>query len=212
MTHTSASTVVQTRSPRTIAYQHLARLAGCTRGVAAIEFGMIVPIMFALFVGAVEFSQAITVDRRVTQVASSTADLVSRQPTVTDTQVAGYMLIISELLAPYDSTRLKLSLNSVYANPSDPNPTDPTDIKVCWNYSYQGGTVYARNAPYTDLVHKGVLTAGTSVIVAEVTYLYVGPTFRYFIGNSGMTFSEKFYLKPRLSKEVVKDTTLKCIS
>ena len=39
---------------------------------------MIVPIMSAMFIGAVEVSQAITVDRRVTQVASSTADLVAR--------------------------------------------------------------------------------------------------------------------------------------
>jgi uncharacterized membrane protein len=46
--------------------QCLARAAACTRGVAAIEFGMIVPIMFMLFVGAIEFSLAITVDRRVT--------------------------------------------------------------------------------------------------------------------------------------------------
>ena len=49
-----------------------------SRGVAAIEFAMIVPIMSAMFIGAVEVSQAITVDRRVTQVASSTADLVAR--------------------------------------------------------------------------------------------------------------------------------------
>ena len=43
----------------------IGRLRRCNRGVAAVEFGMIVPIMFMLFVGAVEFSQAITVDRRV---------------------------------------------------------------------------------------------------------------------------------------------------
>ena len=62
--------------------QHLTRRIATTiahyrrgsRGVAAIEFAMIVPIMSAMFIGAVEVSQAITVDRRVTQVASSTAD------------------------------------------------------------------------------------------------------------------------------------------
>lgn len=48
------------------------------RGVAAIEFALIVPIMSAMFIGAVELSQVITVDRRVTQVASATADLVAR--------------------------------------------------------------------------------------------------------------------------------------
>ena len=180
-------------------------LADCTRGVAAVEFGMIVPIMFMLFVGSVEFSQAITVDRRVTQVASSTADLVSRQSTVTTTQLNGYMLIVSELLAPYDSTLLQLTLISVYANPSN-----ATDIKVCWSYSYQGGTSYAANTAYTTLP-AGILTAGTSVVVAEAKYNYAPLVFRYFI-TTNMLMTETFYLKPRLSAEVVKDTTLKCLS
>jgi len=63
----------------------LARAGGLLRrwkadseGVAAVEFAMIVPIMAIMFIGAVELSQAITVDRRVSQVASATADLVAR--------------------------------------------------------------------------------------------------------------------------------------
>ena len=72
-------------------------------GMAAIEFALIVPIMGVMFIGAVELSQAITVDRRVTQIASSTADLVaraetsrSRRPTIADIMRAG-----SYIMAPY---------------------------------------------------------------------------------------------------------------
>src|SRR5207244_1629235 len=57
------------------------RWRASTEGVAAVEFALIVPIMAIMFIGAVELSQAITVDRRVTQVASSTADLVARAET-----------------------------------------------------------------------------------------------------------------------------------
>ena len=53
-------------------------LIGRTEGVAAVEFAIIVPIMAALFIGAVEMSQAVTANRRVTQVGSSTGDLVAR--------------------------------------------------------------------------------------------------------------------------------------
>ena len=49
--------------------------------MAAVEFAFIVPIMGVMFIGAVELSQAIIVDRRVTQIASSTADLVARAET-----------------------------------------------------------------------------------------------------------------------------------
>lgn len=41
----------------------LQRLAGNAQGAAAVEFAMIAPLMFMMFVGSVEFSQAITVDR-----------------------------------------------------------------------------------------------------------------------------------------------------
>ncbi|NJO33279.1 MAG: pilus assembly protein, partial [Rhodospirillales bacterium] len=37
----------------------LHRLRGNAQGAAAVEFAMIAPLMFTLFVGSVEFSQAI---------------------------------------------------------------------------------------------------------------------------------------------------------
>jgi Flp pilus assembly protein TadG len=54
------------------------RFAKDSSGAAAVEFAMLLPIMFMLFYGTIEFSQALTVDRRVTQIASATADLVAR--------------------------------------------------------------------------------------------------------------------------------------
>ena len=198
------------------------RIADCNRGVAAIEFGMIVPIMFMLFIGSVEFSQAITVDRRVTQVASSMADLVSRQTTVTSAQLLGYTGIINELLTPYPSVPLKMTVVSVYACPSAnttittacPNPTypaTPTSFTVCWSYNGPNGgtTSYTNGGPYAGLP-AGIISAGTSVIVAEVTYSYTPVLFHYFISTS-LPMSEKFYLKPRLSNDVQLDST-KCLS
>ncbi len=70
--------------PNTIksaAYAAARRFGRKIDGIAAVEFALIVPIMLCMFIGTVELSQAITVDRRVTQVASTTADLVARQKT-----------------------------------------------------------------------------------------------------------------------------------
>ena len=181
----------------------LGRLAGCRRGVAAVEFGMIVPIMFMLFVGAVEFSQAITVDRRVTQVASSTADLVARQTSVTTSTMDGYMQIISQLMTPYSSSLLKLTVLNVYATTAN-----PTNYLICWSYPYNGGTgTYSNGGTYA--LPTGVVSGGTSVIVAEVQYNYQPLIFHYFIATT-MPMNEKFYLKPRLSASVQLDST-KCL-
>ena len=53
-------------------------LANDGRGVAAIEFAMIVPIMLVLFFGTVEFSSGVAVDRKVTLMARTFSDLVSQ--------------------------------------------------------------------------------------------------------------------------------------
>ena len=59
-------------------------LPGDRRGVAAIEFAMIVPLMLVLFFGTVEFSSGVAVDRKVTLMARTLSDLTSQNISVTD--------------------------------------------------------------------------------------------------------------------------------
>lgn len=165
------------------------------RGVAAIEFAMIAPLMIMMFIGAVEFSQAITVDRRVSQVASSTGDLIARTKTLSTSEMEGVMEIVEELVKPYDHTLLKMSVLNVTASPTDEN-----DTKVCWAYGHNGGVgSYARGQPYT--LPTGVVQKGDSVIVTEVEYNYTPLIFDKFI-TSTKKLTETFYLKPRLSSYV----------
>lgn len=179
------------------------RFAACRKGVAAVEFAMIVPIMFLLFVGSVEFSQAITVDRRVTQVASSTADLIARERSITTSDVDGVMDIVNHLMSPYDPSLLKLTLLNVYSS-----MTNASDTKVCWSYSHNGGVnTYSQDQSYT--LPTGILEAGNSVIITEVRYNYEPLIFRFFI-TSTFPLEEKFFLKPRLSKSVQLDSR-KCL-
>lgn len=177
--------------------RHVAgRIAADTKGVAAVEFAMIVPIMFFLFVGAVEFSQALTVDRRVTQSASSSADLIARAPSqgMTNAQVDNELRIIEQLIEPYDIARLTVRIISVKANAVPGNP-GAVNYVVDWSRDNRGNTPFARNAPYTS-IPSGLLVAGESVIVAEASYNYTPLLFNYFIENA-FNLEERFYLKPR---------------
>jgi Flp pilus assembly pilin Flp len=173
----------------------LHRLRRDQRGVAAIEFGFIAPIMFLLFVGSIEISQAVTVDRRVTQIASSTADLVAREKTITTAQLDNIMSIAKVLMSPYDTAPLRITLVSVGAKSDNASIT-----KVCWSYPFQGGThVYADKQAYS--LPPGIIDKGGSVVVAEVEYDYTPLIFHYFI-TSMMKLNDKFYLKPRVSSMI----------
>lgn len=180
------------------AWQHWAgsRCRLGERGIAAVEFAMIAPIMFFFFVGSVEFSQAITVDRRVTQSASSTADLIARAPStgLSTTQVDNELRIIEQLIEPYELSQLTVRIVSVKAI-GVPGVPGALSYLVDWSRDNRGGTPYARNTPYTSMP-ENLLVAGESVIIAEASYNYTPLIFNYFI-NTAFNLEERFYLKPR---------------
>lgn len=176
------------------------------RGIAAIEFAMIVPIMFFMFVGTIEMSQAITVDRRVTQIASSVADLVAREKAVTSAQLVTVTDIAKVLMRPYDTSLLKMNIISVGAKPT---VTPVTVTKVCWSYPFQGPThTYAKGESYT-LPNNAIIDPGSSVVVTEVEYNYTPLIFSYFI-TATTKLQDKFYLKPRVSSMIQYNTDPIC--
>jgi Flp pilus assembly protein TadG len=186
------------------------------RGVAAVEFALIAPLMAAMFVGAVEMSQAITVDRRVTQVAGSTADLVARaSKTISQSEVGDIMRVGSYIMKPYSATPIRIVLRNVTSSPSNASTT-----KQSWICTYNGTggtqTCECTNTNYT--LPSNMVTTNDSVVVAEVTYDYVPLVFNYIMQRTwqgtgtSYRFSETIYMKPRSQAAMLlqSDNTTPC--
>jgi Flp pilus assembly protein TadG len=175
-------------------------------GVAAIEFAMIVPIMSVMFIGAVELSQAITVDRRVSQVASSTADLVARsEKQISQTEIGDIMRVGGYIVSPYSQDPLQIVIRNVTSS-----PTNATNTKQSWSCTYKGkgsGGVPEQACACSNTVRSipaNLVTTNDSVVISEVTYAYKPLVFDYFLKRSfpsstGGTYdlAETIYLKPR---------------
>lgn len=162
------------------------------RGVAAIEFAMVAPILLVLFLGAIEFSQALTLDRRVTAVASSVADLVAQAEKVStndldDIMVIGQRILETALITSYEDNELEIEVISLLADANG-------DVKVDWSYDRSGGTPYAKGSNYPKLP-AGLLGPSSSVIVAEVSYDFDPPVGKYL--TSGILLEERAFLRPR---------------
>lgn len=170
----------------------LAALWRDRRGISAVEFALIVPIMITLYVGAVEFSHALTIDRRVTTVASSAADLVAQSEELTDSELQDIFKAAGSIMAPYSTSPLKMVLTSVVADVNNKTTVD-------WSAA-SSGSAYAKNANFA--LPAGLTQPFSSVIVAEVTYNY-DPAVGQFL-SGGITMTEKFYLRPRRSLKVAK--------
>ncbi len=65
-------------------FRHGRRFAGDRKGVSAVEFALILPLMLALYFGGIELGDALTIKRKVTRVTSSLSDLVTQSTTISD--------------------------------------------------------------------------------------------------------------------------------
>ena len=161
-------------------------------GVSAIEFAIIAPtIMVPLYFGAVELSDALTVDRRITSVASTVADLAAQTEEVDSTQITQIFDAARSIMVPYDSGGVSIVLTSVVAD-EDNNTT------VDWSCSNGAGGTHAQGSPFT--LPDNLTQPFTSVIVAEVEYTYTSILSK--VVETPINMSDTFYLRPRRSLTV----------
>lgn len=74
---------------------------GGRRGVAGIEFALIAPILVLIYLGLVEITMGIGVNKNPGRVTSMVADLVTQQATVSTTDLSNIMQIGQATLLPY---------------------------------------------------------------------------------------------------------------
>jgi len=167
------------------------------RGVAALEFGLIVPLLIGLYVGAVEIGNLLSIDRRLSEVTSTAADLTAQVQTVSTADLADITTAAESIITKSYLTSMtppKIVLSSVVA---DANNTP----KVAWSYAVNGATPRTTNSVVT--LPTGLTQASSSVIMAEVTYAYAPLLTLWGFGSPApFTISKTFYERPRRSLTV----------
>src|SRR5215210_3315505 len=83
------------------------------RGVSAVEFAMLLPLMVTLYIGGVEVSSAIAVDRKVTLVARTLGDLVAQSTAVNSTDMTNILNAATTVVQPYSDTLIKVTVSEV---------------------------------------------------------------------------------------------------
>ena len=136
-----------------------ARVARPARHVCG-RVRLIFPVLVLAYIGAVETGNLLTIYRRTYQVATTAADLTAQTKTVSTADLGDIVAASGSILTPYSTTPLKVVISSVVADSNNAG-------KVAWSYASKG-TGRATNSAYS--VPAGLTEAGSSVIVAEITY------------------------------------------
>lgn len=166
------------------------RIAKDSRGVSAVEFALILPVMLTIYLGGNELSHALTIARKVTHVTSSLGDLVTQTKALNDTDMNKIFDAARAIMTPYATTsdlfRIKISSIRIDAN---------SKAWVDWSRALQD-TPLTKGAPFNGLP-AGVLVPNTYVVTAEVHYSYT-PLLGYQMTGT-FDLKDQFYLRPRLT-------------
>ena len=169
-------------------------------GLAAVEFAMVFPIMVALYYGVVEYSSAISVDRKATQVARTLSDLTSQSQTVGDADLKSFGQAAKAIMTPYPGAPLVSYITEVYIDSSS------GAARVQWSKELvidgAGNVTIAGTPPHTPgstvtLPSTLSVAKGTFVVWSEVRYTYT-PAIGYMLAKTGITFRDVSYTRPRL--------------
>ena len=135
----------------------------CKDGIAATEFGLLLPFLVVLFFGMLEASEALTVNRRVSKAVNMMSDLTSQVETISPSEFANLIDGVTSVMEPSDMTGVQMNVISVILDSNG----DPI---VHWSRDKDGNEPYVAGTDYLELDNPLVLDAGGSVIVAEITY------------------------------------------
>jgi Flp pilus assembly protein TadG len=164
------------------------------RGVSAVEFALIGPIMIACYFALAELCGAMLAEQKASHVCSAVGDLISQVSSFSVTNdLPDVFSVTATIMKPLPAAPLSIRITQVYADATTGATT------VSWSKPYGTGLpAYSPGQPIT--IPAGLIAAGQYIIMSEVRYPYTSPVSQMI--PNGITFNEVFYLEPRVSDSV----------
>jgi len=184
------------------------RLASDKRGVAALEFALVVPLLLCLYFVTMEVAQAIEVNKKVGRVGSMVADLVTQMQEMNKSELEGIMRIGESTLQPYNRSQPNIIITAIEVT-DEATPK----IQVVWSRKLIDGTFSAGAAKGTAVsdLPPALAIKGSFLIRAESTLAYepvitwaasAKATLGLASAFDGISMKETYYLRPRMSMSI----------
>lgn len=180
-------------------------------GIAATEFVFIVPLMLVLLFGTIEFSSGLAVDRKVTLIARTLADLPSQavadtgnaiSASVDDTYLTNVFTASIAIMRPYSTTPMNVppvQLSEVYVDSTGKATIQWSKAATFGSGATQATLVASSWTPGVDVTNKipaQLLVKQTYLIWSEVSYLY-NPVGIGYVMKTSVTLKDVGFSRPR---------------
>jgi Flp pilus assembly protein TadG len=165
----------------------LLRLVGDRRGVSAVEFALLAPLMIAIYFGCVGVSDGVGIDRKVSLTSAALANLVAQKTSVSTADLTNIFDASSAIMAPYSSSQLKMTISCLDIDKDQ-------KVTVKWSAT-QGGS--RRTSFVFDSSNEALKVASTQLIYAEASYAYTPVVGTSVVGT--LNLSDHMFMSPRIS-------------
>ncbi|HEY0224629.1 MAG TPA: TadE/TadG family type IV pilus assembly protein [Pseudolabrys sp.] len=172
------------------------RLARDQRGVSAVEFALLAPMMIGLYLGCVEISQGVAADRKVSLVSAALANLTAQVTAISASDMTNILDASSAIIQPYSANLLKMTITCLKIDANK-------NVSVKWSVTRNGT---ARSGTVT--LPSALAVANSYLILSEASYAYT-PTVGYTISGT-LTLSDQMYMSPRITPPSYPDSTHTC--
>ena len=182
--------------------RRLSRLVGRfrrdERGVGAVEFALLVPMLLVVYLTALELTLGISVAKRATSSASTVADLVTQQDKVNKAFLTTMGDVAKSIFVPYGTAGLKLKLTGIAIDAAG-------KATVAWSWANDGTKPYVVNSAAT--VPTAMISPSTFLVRSELSVPH--ELVMYLPNFSGsdiknITIAREYYYRQRIG------TTIAC--
>jgi Flp pilus assembly protein TadG len=174
------------------------------KGVAAMEFALVIPILISLYFMLNETASAMRAARKVTIVSRVMADLSSRSADITNPMRDDIFASAVPIMSPYPTTNSGLRITSIRFDATGRGFVD-------WSETNGSGlTAYTRCTATVPIAGRDVISVpdglripNSSLILAEARVQY-RPVIGWNI-TGPIDLSDKLFMRPRLSDFVTRN-------
>ena len=166
---------------------------GDDRGVGAVEFAFVAPILVVMYIGAVEMSLALAVDTKVSRAGNITLDLITQGTTTSRAELSAMNDVAESVLAPYNATGVELKYTAIKVS------EDGTTATVQWSWGNVTLKPYAQGTVVT--IPDSLMVADAYYVRGEIEMTHNFITSIKFTPSPSATsldLHETYYMRPRL--------------
>jgi Flp pilus assembly protein TadG len=156
--------------PKLTNRQPLARFTSDVRGIAAVEFALIVPVLLLMMLGSIEIGRAVVMARKFNYITAMASDLIARETTMSDAALTGVATAVQTAWAPNTLATLRIEVVAARSAGAASTSPAPGSTYVDWSFGLIGTGPRAQCSAYSTPAN--MLAVGSSTIFVNATFTY----------------------------------------